>query len=301
MRVTFIGTGAMGRPMAGNLLQGGHDLVVYNRTRSRTAALEDAGARVAATPADAAADAEVLVTMVSDDAAVEAVLGGDDGALATLPADAVHLSMSTLSTAGARSLTAWHESTGHAYVAGPVFGRPDAAEAAKLRIVVAGPDGAVSRCEPLITLLGQQHFVVGRDPWLANAVKLLGNFMLMSAIEAMAEAFALGRKAGLDVMQLLDVYSALFASPIYANYGRLIAERRYSPPGFRLEHGLKDARLALRIAQEVEAPLPFAAMVHDRLLASVANGRGAMDWAAMAEESIAAAGGEALREPSPEP
>lgn len=290
MQLAFIGLGAMGRPMAENLARAGHDLVVYNRSRGKAEGLASDTVRVADSPAAAVAGADVLVTMLSDDDAVSAVLQGDEGALAALPDDAIHLSMSTLSAAGARRFAGLHDARGQHYVAAPVFGRPDAAAAAKLRIVVAGSAPEIQRCEPLLQALGQQHFVVGEDPGLANVAKLLGNFMIMAAIEAMGEAFALGGKAGLDAAQLLEIYSTLFASPIYRNYGALVAERRYSPPGFRLVHGLKDARLVLQSAQEVQAPLPLASLVHDRLLAALANGHGELDWAALAEESNRAAG-----------
>ena len=297
MKVGFVGLGDMGLAMADNLRRAGHDLTVYNRTRARAEAL--AGARVAATPGEAAAGAEVVVSMLADDLAVEQVIFGPEGVMRSLAPGAVHAGMSTISHELTRRLAAEHAREGQHYVAAPVFGRPDAARAAKLWIVAAGPSEAVERCRPLFGAMGQGTDVVGDDPVRAAVLKIGGNFLLVAAIEAMGEAFALVRKYGIAPAQLLEIVNGrLLRSPVYENYGKLIAEERFDPPGFRLRHGLKDAKLALAAGEEAAAPLPIASLARDRYLAAMARGWGDLDWAALARVSALAAG---LEEPIANP
>ncbi|HET7471054.1 MAG TPA: NAD(P)-dependent oxidoreductase [Gemmatimonadales bacterium] len=297
MKVGFVGLGDMGLAMADNLRRAGHDLTVYNRTRARAEAL--AGARVAATPGEAAAGAEVVVSMLADDLAVEQVIFGPEGVMRSLAPGAVHAGMSTISHELTRRLAAEHAREGQHYVAAPVFGRPDAARAAKLWIVAAGPSEAVERCRPLFGAMGQGTDVVGDDPVRAAVLKIGGNFLLVAAIEAMGEAFALVRKYGIAPAQLLEIVNGrLLRSPVYENYGKLIAEERFDPPGFRLRHGLKDAKLALAAGEDAAAPLPIASLARDRYLAAMARGWGDLDWAALAWVSALAAG---LEEPIANP
>jgi 3-hydroxyisobutyrate dehydrogenase-like beta-hydroxyacid dehydrogenase len=291
MKTAFIGLGGMGLPMARNLLQAGHTLTVYNRTRARAQQLEPLHAAIAGSPAAAAAGADVLITMVADDPALEAVLLGEGGALAALPRGAVHLSMSTVSPALTRRLAERHRSAGQTLVAAPVFGRPEAAEGRTLWIVAAGPAEAVARCRPLLDALGQGVIAAGDDPPRASVIKIAGNFLLAAAIEAMGEAFALARKHGVPPAELLDVVNGrLFRSPIYENYGALIAAERYEPAGFKLKYGLKDVRLALAAADEATVPLPLASLMRDRYVSAVARGWGESDWAALARVAAADAG-----------
>jgi 3-hydroxyisobutyrate dehydrogenase-like beta-hydroxyacid dehydrogenase len=289
MKVGFIGLGEMGLAMADNLRRAGHELSVYNRTPRRADALS--AVRVAASPREAADGAEVLITMLADDAAVEQVLLGDDGAVHGLARGAVHAGMSTIGHALSRRLAAEHASRGQRYVAAPVFGRPDAARAAKLWIVAAGPAEAVERCRPLFEAMGQGLEIVGEDPMRATVVKLAGNFLLAAAIEALGEAYALVRKHGIEPARFLEIVNGrLLRSPVYENYGKIIAEERFDPPGFRLRHGLKDARLVLAAGEDVAAPLPIASLVRDHYLTAMARGWGDVDWAALAKVSAAAAG-----------
>jgi len=291
MKTTFIGLGNMGLPMARNLLQAGHALVVYNRTPARAQMLKQFGATVADGPAAAALGAEVLITMLGDDDAVEAMVLGDGGALAALPRGAIHISMSTISPALSRRLSERHRASGQTYVAAPVFGRPEAAEAKKLWVVAAGPAPAIERCRPLFDAMGQGTIVAGEEPARSNVIKLAGNFLIAAAIEAMGEAFAFGRKHGIAPAELLDVVNGkLFRSPIYENYGKLIADERYEPAGFKLKYGLKDVRLTLAAAEEVAAPMPVASVIRDHYLSGVARGWQDIDWAALARIAAADAG-----------
>jgi 3-hydroxyisobutyrate dehydrogenase-like beta-hydroxyacid dehydrogenase len=278
MRVGFVGLGAMGRGMAGNLLRAGHEVIVWNRTRERAEALRSQGASIAATPAEAAR-AGVVMTMLADDAAVASVESGPDGLCAGLPRGGLHVSMSTISPETVARLAQEHASAGQSFVAAPVFGRPEAAAAAKLHVVAAGPTDAIERARPLLEAMGQRVFILGVDPAQASLVKLAGNFMITATIEALAEALALVGKAGVDRERFLEVLTeTLFSAPVYKGYGRALLEGRFSPPGFKLPLGAKDNRLFLQAAERQEVPLPLASLVRDRMLAALARGYGELDW-----------------------
>jgi 3-hydroxyisobutyrate dehydrogenase-like beta-hydroxyacid dehydrogenase len=293
MRISFIGLGSMGLPMAKNLLDAGFELTVYNRTRSRADQLGQTNLRVAASPREAAQSADLLLTMLADDAAVESVMFGDEGALAGLKPNATHASMSTISHLLSRRLTNEHHSRRQHYLAAPVFGRPEAAEGGKLWIIAAGPGDAIELCRPAFAAMGQGIEIAGDDPPVANVLKLAGNFLLASAIEAMGESFTLVQKYGIEPSRFLEILNRrLFRSPIYENYGKLIAERRWEPAGFKLRHGLKDVRLALSAAEEVTTPMPLGSLIRDHYLSAMARGWGDLDWGALArvvEENAGAA------------
>ncbi|HXG42174.1 MAG TPA: NAD(P)-dependent oxidoreductase [Dehalococcoidia bacterium] len=282
MKVGFIGLGNMGMPMARNVLASGHQVRAYNRTIARAQELATYGAQVAATPAEAAQDAEVVVTMLSDDAALEEVVFGPEGILGAMGAGAVHLSMSTIGVATARRVSQAHAERGQGYVAGPVFGRPEAAGARSLWIVVSGAPEHVERCRPLLEAMGAGYTDAGPDPAAAHLVKIAGNLLIAAAIEAVGEAIALVRRHGIDPGLLMEVVAErVFRSPIYANYGRIALEGRFRPAGFKLRHGLKDIRLALQAGEEKTLPLPIASLLRDRLLAALDRGWGEDDWASI--------------------
>ncbi len=281
MNLAFIGLGKMGMGMARNLLRAGHNLVVYNRSREKAEALAGDGVRVADSPANASRDAEVVMTMVADDHAVEEVVFGTHGVASAMKNGCIHLSHSTISAALARRLTAEHARRGQGYLSVPVFGRPEAAENKKLLIVAAGPSELVERCRPLFDAIGRQTFVVGTEPWQANVAKVCGNFMIIGIIEALGEAYATLRKAGVAPEAFLEIMNALFGSPFIANYGRIIAREQFEPALFALRLGLKDVRLVLEAAEECAAPMPLASLVHDHFLSALAHGQGEMDWSSM--------------------
>ena len=208
---------------------------------------------------------------------------GEAGLLASLPQGAIHVSMSTISVALSERLAAAHASAGQRFVAAPVLGRPDAAAAAKLFVVAAGAPEAVAACRPLFEAVGQRTFHIGDQPPLANLVKLSGNFLLASVIEALGEAVALVAKAGVDRRQYVDLLtSTLFAAPAYKTYGGLIAEQRFEPAGFAAPLGAKDIRLTLAAAEDLRVPMPLASLLRDRFLALLAQGGEALDWSAIA-------------------
>jgi 3-hydroxyisobutyrate dehydrogenase-like beta-hydroxyacid dehydrogenase len=283
MKVGFIGLGRMGSAMASNLLKAGFELTVHNRTAHKAEPHLAQGAVLAQTPADAARG-DVVITMLADDAAVEAAVFGEDGILAALKPGGIHISMSTISVALAERLARAHADQGQGYLSAPVFGRPDAAAAAKLFVVAAGPSELVRFCRPLFDALGQRCFVIAAEAWKANVVKLSGNFLITAVIEALGEAFALIGKAGIDREQYLDlITSTLFGAPVYKTYGAIIAEQRYHPAGFKAELGYKDVRLALSAAEALKVPMPLASLVAVRFLTLIAQGDGDLDWAALAK------------------
>jgi len=280
----------MGSGMARNLLRAGHQVAVFNRNRAKAEALAADGARVADSVADACSACEAALTMLADDAALEHVVFGSDGIAVSLPNGAVHVSHSTISTALARRLAAEHKHRSQGYVSAPVFGRPEAAENKKLLVVAGGPADLVERCRPIFDAIGRQTFSAGTEQWQANAIKVCGNFMIASMLESYGEAFATLRKADVQPSVFLEIMSALFGSPVYTNYGRIIAEERFEPAGFALRLGLKDARLTLSTADECASPMPVANVIHDHLLSALAQGQGDMDWSSIARVSARNAG-----------
>jgi 3-hydroxyisobutyrate dehydrogenase-like beta-hydroxyacid dehydrogenase len=290
MDVGFIGLGRMGTPMALNLLGAGHRVTVYNRSLAKAEALAPRGAQVAARVADACRG-DVLITMLSDDTAVEDVIFGEGGALSTLGPNAIHISMSTISVALSDRLAEAHAKAGQGYVAAPVFGRPEAAAAAKLFIIAAGADAALTRCQPLFDVLGQETFVVGARASMANLVKLSGNFLIASVLESLGEAFALVRKSGIDPQRFLDILTGtLFSAPVYRTYGPIIAAGSVPANGFKTSLALKDMRLALAAADASTVPMPVASLIRDHFIEAVAQGEGNADWSGLARLAARRAG-----------
>ena len=302
MRVGFIGLGAMGQGMARNLLVAGHEVQVWNRTPARAKPLVAEGARLAKSVADACREAAVVFTMVADDnALIDIVSGTDDspGIEEALGEGDVHVSLSTISIELAARLAEAHEASGQRFVSAPVFGRPEAAAGAKLTIVAAGDDAAIARVQPLLEKLAQKVFVVGTDPADANLVKLGGNFLIASMLQSLGEAFALLRKAGVSPANFLEIVNGqLFRSPVYDTYGKILAERRFDPPGFRLALGLKDVRLVLAAADQAGTPMPVASLLRDQLLTAMARGKADLDWSAFAEVASENAGLSAPAKPA---
>jgi len=271
----------MGFGMAANLIRAGHEVTVYNRTASKMKALMEQGAHPAAQVTDACRG-EAVVTMLADDNAVESTVFGDKGLTGGLGKGAIHVSMSTISVALSERLAAAHAEAGQRFVAAPVFGRPEAAAAAKLFIVAAGVPDAVDACLPLFEALGQKTFTFGNNPPAANLVKLSGNFLIASAIEALGEAMALVGKAGVNRGQFIDLLtSTIFSAPIYKIYGPLIAEQRFEPAGFAAPLGHKDIRLTLAAAETLRVPMPLASLLRDRFLTLFAHGGERLDWSAI--------------------
>jgi 3-hydroxyisobutyrate dehydrogenase-like beta-hydroxyacid dehydrogenase len=290
MKVGFIGLGHMGAGMAANLLKAGHDVTVYNRTRSKVEALVAQGARAAASVSNACRGDAVL-TMLADDGAVESVVFSGSGIIDSLPAGAIHISSSTISVALSERLEAAHAKAGQLFVVAPVIGRPDAAAAGQLFVVAAGAPDAVKAAASLFDAIGQKTFIVSELPHAGNLVKLSCNFLIASVIESVGEAMALIGKAGIDRRQYLDILtSTLFDASVYKTYGGLIAEGKFEPAGFAAPLGQKDIRLTLAAAEDLRVPMPLASLLRDRFLTLLAHGGDKLDWSAIGRLAATDAG-----------
>jgi 3-hydroxyisobutyrate dehydrogenase-like beta-hydroxyacid dehydrogenase len=282
MDIGFIGLGAMGTGIASNLLKAGHKVTVWNRTASKAEGLVAAGATLVKTPREAAQDKAVVYSMMADDAAQLSVVEGEDGIVAGLTKGALHIAAGTIAVATADRLTALHHAHGQRYVSAPVFGRPDAAAAAKLFVIAAGPDEAIDEAEPLFAAIGQKLFRIGETPSSANLVKLCGNFTILAAIETMGEAMALAEKGGIPKAKLLEVLTGtLFDAPVYRNYGAALVAGRFKPAGFKAPLGLKDMRLAGESAEKHRVAMPLLSLLRDHLIEAIAIEGEDVDWSAI--------------------
>jgi 3-hydroxyisobutyrate dehydrogenase-like beta-hydroxyacid dehydrogenase len=291
VRVGFIGIGRMGSAIAGRVLEGGHELTVWNRTPEKTTELAGRGAQVASSVAEACARAEAVLTMLANDDALLEVALGSGGIVESLEDGAIHVVMGTHGIAAVRTLTERHAEAGQVLVAAPVLGRPDVAAAGQLGIVAAGPADAVDRCRPLFEAIGRRTFEAGDRPESATSIKLANNFVLGAAIETMAEAFTLVRTYAVDPALFNEVLTeGLFAAPAYKVYGTIIAEEDYDRVGFTTELALKDVDLALAAAGHAHVPLPSANVLRDRLLSAIAHGDSDRDWAVLAREQARMSG-----------
>jgi 3-hydroxyisobutyrate dehydrogenase-like beta-hydroxyacid dehydrogenase len=294
MKVGFIGLGHMGSAIAANLVKAGHDVTVFNRSAGKADALVGLGARRAVRIADACRG-EIVMSMLADDNALTETVWGDDRLLATLPKGAIHVSMSTISVALSKRLTEAHAIAGQRFVAAPVFGRPEAAAAAKLFIVPAGDADAIAACQPLFDAIGQKTIPMGSEPSAASLIKLSGNFLIAALIEALGEAIALVGKAGIDRQAYVDLLtSTMFPAPSYKIYGGLIAQGKFEPAAFAAPLGHKDVRLTMAAAETLRVPMPIVSLLNDRFLRLLAQGGEHLDWAAIGGLATQDAGGGAV-------
>lgn len=282
MKIGFLGLGNMGQAIAANLLIGGHELVVWNRSPQATEPLVELGAKAVTEPAQAVA-VDVLFSMLADDKALRSVLL-DSGLLKQLKAPLIHVNMATISVAFADELAGLHDAQGISYIAAPVLGRPNVAAAAQLNILAAGPAQSIDQVQPLFDLIGRKTWPLGEKASAANAMKLAANFLLVSAVQAMSEAAVLVSRHGLESKDLVDLVSnTILTGPVYSGYGALIGERRYEPAAFKAVLGLKDVDLVLAAASQVSVQMPTADRVRANLQDAVEHGQGEMDLAVLAE------------------
>lgn len=291
LKVAVIGLGRMGSGMAQNIQKSGFPLIVYNRSRNKTEPFVFGGARVADTPRDAAAAADIVITSLIDDRSVLDVMTASDGILAGLPRTAIHLSTSTISPNASTRLAELHCEHGSHYVATNVLGRPTAAQAGQLTALIAGEPGPIERCRPVLETFTNMIIDVGRKPADAARMKLTINFFLAGLLEAMGEAYVFAEKhqLSLSIVRRLIVDQVL-PNPAMREYAERIASRRYGEAGATLITGLKDLDLILAEAGAVSAPLPIAALVRDHILTALASGQRDMDWCISTEANRIAAG-----------
>jgi 3-hydroxyisobutyrate dehydrogenase-like beta-hydroxyacid dehydrogenase len=284
MLIGFIGTGNMGFPLAQHLILKGFKLKVFNRNPKKTSLLVKQGAQRVSNASDVADNGQIVITMLSDDQALEQIALATDDLARRLGPGGIHLSMSTVSPQTARKIAQQHQLFGVSYLAAPVFGRPEAAKARKLWICLSGSQAAKDRARPILEVLGQGIYDFGEDVGAANVVKLAGNFLIISALEAMSEMLTLAEKNGIARAQIMDFISqTLFACPIYQNYGKALIQELYEPAAFRMALALKDIDLVLQTASESRTPMPLANLAHDRMVSGIAKGRGNMDMIAIAK------------------
>jgi 3-hydroxyisobutyrate dehydrogenase-like beta-hydroxyacid dehydrogenase len=291
MKIGFLGLGNMGAAIAANLVRAGNDAAVWNRSPAKAQALVAEGAVRAASPKAAASGRAIVFTMLADDAALDQVLSGAEGLLEGLQPGALHVSLSTISVSAAERLSLLHRERGQRFLSAPVFGRPEAAAAAKLFVVAAGPAADFKTANPLFPSISQRVFHIAETPASANLLKLCGNFVILSAIEAMAEAMTLAQKGGIPKKVFLEVLTGtLFDTPVYRNYGALLVEERFKPAGFAAPLGLKDMRQVGQSAEALRVPMPLLSLLRDHLLQTIGTEGGDADWSAIGR-TIARNGG----------
>jgi len=282
MKIGFLGLGQMGAGIAANLLRASHQVTLWNRSPSKAKALLDAGATLASNPREVAANSDVVFSMLADDAALLPVLDGDAGLFAGLARGSLHVSLSTIGVATADAVTQRHAERGQGFVSAPVFGRPEAAAAAKLFVVAAGSAADLERLQGLFAVISQRVFVIGEQPSAANLVKLCGNFMILAAIESLGEALALAAGGGVSKQQLVDILtSTLFDAPVYKNYGAILVGEKFRPAGFAAPLGLKDMRLAREAADGVGVSMPVLAILDAHLRETIAREGSDIDWSSI--------------------
>jgi 3-hydroxyisobutyrate dehydrogenase-like beta-hydroxyacid dehydrogenase len=283
LSVACVGLGRMGSGIARNIQNAGFGLTVYNRTTEKMKPLVEAGAAAANTPREAAAAADIVVTNLMDDASVLSAITGDNGILAGMRPDAIHIGTTTISPSLSTRLGELHAAQGSHYVAGPVAGRPEAAAAGKLFTFVAGKPEWLERCRPVMNAYANRIIPMGEDPAIAMSIKLVGNFMVASLIELIGEAYVFAECRGVDPSILTNMFKQFM--PAAAEYVDRICARDFGRAGFTLDGGTKDVTLILQAAAEVHAPLSYASVVRDKCLAAQARGLGQMDWSVMTETS----------------
>ncbi len=281
MKVGIIGLGNMGLPIAENILNNGYELVVYNRTTSKANPLVQKGAILAKTPYEVAQKTNFVFTILSDDEATRQTVFGETGILAGLSEDGIHVSMGTISVSCAKEMTKEYSEQGKAFASATVLGRPDAAAAGKLSVILAGNSEACKKIKPIVSTFGKQTFEVGEEAYLANIAKLGNNFLLVSMLESLAEVFTLIEKYDLDKKQFLQIFNSLFQSPVYQNYSTLMIEEDFQPAGFDMRLGLKDTNLVSAAAEQVSAELPIADLAKNHFQMSIEAGLDDWDWSAL--------------------
>ena len=284
MKIGFIGLGNLGTPIAENILEKRQQLFVYNRTPAKTQPLVEKGATVCSSIKQLASTSDVVVSMVSDDAALNHITTGDDGVAQNLKAGGIHICMSTILPATASHLTKLQQQYHNYYIAAPVMGRPEAARGRKLNFLVAGEKEIVETVKPLLHDAGGAGvWEFGNEPAKANVAKLCSNLLIVSAIESMAEGINLAKKSGLDATAWLGALTqTLFAAPVYINYSNILLKEMYQPAGFTFRLGLKDVNLVMEQSREVKAEMPIGQLLQQRLIAGVSDGLGEHDWTALA-------------------
>lgn len=282
-KIGFIGLGSLGTPIALNLVESGYPVYVYNRTAAKAAPLKEKGAIICESARELAGECSIVFSIVSDDRALRSICEGEKGLLNGLAKGSLHISLSTILPGTAQVLEEAHRQKQLNYLASPVFGRPDAAVAKKLNYVISGEESSRLRAMPFLKDSGGVNiFDFGELISTANTVKLCGNFLIASALEAIGESVHLARKSGIDPQQMWDMLSkTLFNTPLYANYSNIILQQKFEPAAFTMKLGLKDLNLVLEQASTAGQAMPMAALIRDKMDQLVRSGKEDIDWSAV--------------------
>lgn len=286
--IGFIGLGNLGKPIALNLMESGHALYVYNRTASKATPLAAKGAIVCDSITSLAKQCDIVFTIVSDDAALKNICEGENGLLNNLPKNSIHVSMSTILPKTALELSLLHQQQAQHYLASPVFGRPEAATAKKLNYVISGEENIRKQIEPLLKDTGAMNvYDFGDAVTAANTVKLCGNFLIASALEAIGESVNLAKSSGVNPEEMWNMFSqTLFNTPLYHNYSKIILEQKFEPAAFTMKLGLKDMNLVLQQAASVDQRMPLATLLKKNMEQIINNGKENIDWSAVSLAEI---------------
>lgn len=280
MNIAFIGLGIMGRPMALNLLRAGHSLFVHARRAESMTPLVEAGGIGCADPAEAARQAEIIFTMVSDTPDVEQVILGPDGVLAGARPEALAIDMSTISPAATRRLAAELEAAGVDMLDAPVSGGEAGAIAGTLSIMVGGRADAFARALPLLEVLGRNIVRIG-DHGAGQVAKACNQVVIAQTLLGVGEAFLLARASGVDPARVREALLGGFASSrVLEVHGQRLLDGNYAP-GFKARLHRKDMRIVLEAAADLDIALPGAAQFAQLLNALVGRGLGELDSSAV--------------------
>lgn len=282
-RAGFIGLGHMGSAMARRLVAAGYEVTVWSRSARHVDELVADGAVGADSPADAVA-AGYLFSMLANEDVVREVLPA--ALLRTAPPGFVHVNHATVSGRAADEFAAQAALDGYGYVAAPVIGRPDAAAAGALTILAAGPAEAVAASMPMLEAMGRRVWPYGPVASAANLAKISVNYLIVHALQALAESITLLERSGLNTAQFIEMINdSIFPGPVYGGYGNAIARGSYTPPGFTTVLGLKDLMLAIESAAVANVHLPSGPVLQEIFEAAVSEIGEDVDWAAIAEIS----------------
>jgi len=281
LKVGFIGLGRMGGFMAANIQDAGFDLTLYNRTESKMKPFLDKGATATASPSEAASQVDVIITCLADDSSVLDVLSGEEGILAGLKSGGVHIASETIAPASATKFAKLHEENGTHYIASPVVGRPDAAQAGTLITYVAGEPETIEKCRPLMESYTKAINFVSEDHSVANSVKLTINFMVISMVEMMGQVYAFAEKSGMDLEFANELIMMIINHPAIEGYMKRIRTRNFDEAAFELITGFKDVSLILQASTDARAPLPYISIIREKFMAALAHGLETKDWSAI--------------------
>ena len=284
MEIGFVGLGNLGTPIAENILEKNQRLFVYNRTASKARPVVEKGAILCTSIKELGQKCDIIFSVVSDDAALNDITKGDNGIAQNLKEGGIHISISTILPVTAKELAQVHKQFNNHYVAAPVMGRPEAARAAKLNFLVSGEQAIIETIKPLLLQAGGVGiWEFGSETSAANVAKLCTNFLIVSAIESMAEGINLAKKSGIDSATWINMITqTMFSAPVYLNYSNILLKEIFQPAGFALKLGLKDVNLVMQQSTEIDAEMPIGRLLQQRLRECVANGLGDYDWTAMA-------------------